>query len=774
VNDAPVAGFGKALSFDGTNDHVNVPDSSSLDLTTTYTIETWIKPDSASLTGAVGLVSKDTNTRSYALILANGKVESYFSTDGTSFSGDLTGTTVLTAGQWYHIAATRSGSTMTLYINGTQEAQLTTAPTANINTNTDPVVIGARKATLGYFSGQIDDVRIWSAARTQAQIQAAMTKPLKGNETNLAGYWNFENGTGTVATDRSTNANKGTLTNFALSGTTSNWVDGAIAVKATTNEDTQVAVTIGGSDVDNNGSTQPNAVTPKIASLPTHGKLYQTPDGTTLGAQIAAGDLVLKNSQAFNKLIYVPDANYNGADSFTYQAYDFITASANTETVNITVNAVNDAPMLSATASNATFSRGNGAVSLYSGTSIDTIESGQAVQTLKMTMSNVTDGANEVLNIDGSAVTLTDGNSVTTATNGMPAAVTLNTTTHIATVTISKTGGVSVAAAQTLVDGLTYQNNSASPTAANRVAKLTLIQDTGGTANNGHDSTTLNVSDTTQVAANAAPVAANDSASASQEKAVAIDVLGNDTDANGDTLSVSTFTQGANGTVALAGGKLVYTPRFNFVGSDHFQYTVSDGNGGTDTGTVNITVKRARADIVDNFPQNERHAEGGLNVMVVKNGKPARTDVTGRVLESQNNTEYVRAAVEGKTTGQNGREYVRETVNASLDVNGRAQQMLQSGPVATRPVAVERQQPGGIAGGATHNAQPDAGSATHETTRPGSPGQTTEHGASTPAGGEATAPRSLSAQIAAEARRFELQRQNFLQTIRDAVSILGG
>ncbi len=98
--------------------------------------------------------------------------------------------------------------------------------------------------------------------------------------------------------------------------------------------------------------------------------------------------------------------------------------------------------------------------------------------------------------------------------------------------------------------------------------------------------------------ANAAPVAADDTA-ASAGAAVTVDVLGNDTDADGDALSLASFTQGANGTVARddagtpgdqSDDQLVYTPAAGFSGQDSFTYTIGDGQGGTDTATVNVSV----------------------------------------------------------------------------------------------------------------------------------------------------------------------------------------
>lgn len=92
-------------------------------------------------------------------------------------------------------------------------------------------------------------------------------------------------------------------------------------------------------------------------------------------------------------------------------------------------------------------------------------------------------------------------------------------------------------------------------------------------------------------AANSAPVAADDAATTGEETAIAIAVLGNDTDSDGDTLTVQSATQPANGSVTInADGTITYTPALNFAGDDSFDYTISDGNGGSATATVVVTV----------------------------------------------------------------------------------------------------------------------------------------------------------------------------------------
>ena len=93
-----------------------------------------------------------------------------------------------------------------------------------------------------------------------------------------------------------------------------------------------------------------------------------------------------------------------------------------------------------------------------------------------------------------------------------------------------------------------------------------------------------------EVVANTPPVAVNDYAEVMQNSNVLIDVLANDTDKDGDTLSITGFTQGSNGTVSQEGDSLRYTPNSDYNGIDSFEYDISDGNGGIATATVFIVV----------------------------------------------------------------------------------------------------------------------------------------------------------------------------------------
>ena len=88
------------------------------------------------------------------------------------------------------------------------------------------------------------------------------------------------------------------------------------------------------------------------------------------------------------------------------------------------------------------------------------------------------------------------------------------------------------------------------------------------------------------------PVAVDDDPTTPEDRAVTVDVLANDTDADDDDLTVLSVTQPANGEVVRTegGAEVRYTPDPDFNGTDTFRYTASDGNGGTATATVTVTV----------------------------------------------------------------------------------------------------------------------------------------------------------------------------------------
>ena len=101
--------------------------------------------------------------------------------------------------------------------------------------------------------------------------------------------------------------------------------------------------------------------------------------------------------------------------------------------------------------------------------------------------------------------------------------------------------------------------------------------------------------------ANQDPVANDDSGITTNGMSQFIDVLNNDSDPDGDSLTLESVEQPSNGTASIvtplgSGPRVSYTPEPGFTGSDSFTYQISDGNGGTATGTVNVQVREPPGD----------------------------------------------------------------------------------------------------------------------------------------------------------------------------------
>jgi RHS repeat-associated protein len=95
------------------------------------------------------------------------------------------------------------------------------------------------------------------------------------------------------------------------------------------------------------------------------------------------------------------------------------------------------------------------------------------------------------------------------------------------------------------------------------------------------------------VVGNRSPVAGDDAATTGRDTAVNIAVLTNDSDPDGDPLTVTGFTQGAHGSVSVTNNVARYTPGAGFGGTDTFTYTISDGHGGSASATVTVRVNTA-------------------------------------------------------------------------------------------------------------------------------------------------------------------------------------
>lgn len=95
----------------------------------------------------------------------------------------------------------------------------------------------------------------------------------------------------------------------------------------------------------------------------------------------------------------------------------------------------------------------------------------------------------------------------------------------------------------------------------------------------------------TVLSVNDLPQAEHDSASVTKNSSVLIDVLANDEDPDAtDVLVISSVNAPTHGSAVIENGKVRYTPNADFVGTDIFWYTISDGNGGTSEARITVTV----------------------------------------------------------------------------------------------------------------------------------------------------------------------------------------
>jgi len=215
-----------ALHFNG-NDQIDATSYTGSSLPTgssPRTIEAWVKTTQRSIGNFVSWGTRITSQRS-SFAVRNGRA---------GFIGefrDLTGNIVINDGDWHHVAATYDGTTLKIYVDGV----LDVSGNISLNTIGQNLVVGtiARPSVGEFFTGTLDEVRVWNYARTQAQILADTGGNLLGTEPGLVAYFDFQEGIPkgintnlSQAVNKANSALNGALSNFNLSGPTSNYVDG--------------------------------------------------------------------------------------------------------------------------------------------------------------------------------------------------------------------------------------------------------------------------------------------------------------------------------------------------------------------------------------------------------------------------------------------------------------------------------------------------------------------------------------------------------------------
>ena len=201
---------GSALAFDGVGARVVAELGGSLPTgNTERTVEMWISPKASSWA-----INRHTMFEYGFGVLHQAfavDMDVYPRMQVYSWDDDLFFQTGLTEEPgWVHIAATYDGEMMFRgFVNGNEMGSHLLTNT--LMTTQSEVRIAWSLFTDAHFDGMIDEVRLWSVARTAEEIQRTMSERLTGNEGWLVGYWRFDEGSGTIAHDSSTRNHDGTL-----------------------------------------------------------------------------------------------------------------------------------------------------------------------------------------------------------------------------------------------------------------------------------------------------------------------------------------------------------------------------------------------------------------------------------------------------------------------------------------------------------------------------------------------------------------------------------
>jgi len=215
-----------ALDFDGTDDCVITTLDVNYSALPITTWEAWVFP-----------TASDGGWRTVFGIEDGGWDRNVFTNGGSFFAGFANGgwqITTVNMNEWQHIAVVynEASGSMKFYKNGT---------VFNYSTSIG-IPVSAQKFAIGssqqagpnqFFKGKISEVRVWNYERTQAQIQGSMNTELTGEETGLVAYYPFKQGkpnqvNNTTILFDEVGTNNGTITNFNLYGSTSNFTFGKV------------------------------------------------------------------------------------------------------------------------------------------------------------------------------------------------------------------------------------------------------------------------------------------------------------------------------------------------------------------------------------------------------------------------------------------------------------------------------------------------------------------------------------------------------------------
>ncbi len=192
--------IGFAGNFNGSDDYVSVGDTTSLQLTTTGTVEAWIYPTSVSGTHVIFRKNNGSSPFDGYILYAN-NTDLVFRWDNTGTTNQVTASGILSANAWYHVVGIQTGSGIQVYLNGSLVASGGSANSLTSKGYSAQIASSASDRLIG----KIDQVRVFNYARTAAQVAWDY------NRGGPVGWWKMDECQGTTINDASGNANTGTL-----------------------------------------------------------------------------------------------------------------------------------------------------------------------------------------------------------------------------------------------------------------------------------------------------------------------------------------------------------------------------------------------------------------------------------------------------------------------------------------------------------------------------------------------------------------------------------
>ena len=221
----------KSIILNGTSSYVSFTTDSNIHMDSSMTVEAWIKPTAFATTNyGNSIVCKHSwslNGEQGFVLRCGGSGQLSFTFSGVDTLGNNLGwqelvspINTLTLNTWTHVAASYDGDSSKLYVNGVEVASSYFHGSINPNT-AFPMRIGRLcdpgQTQTRYFSGQIDEVRIWNFAKPQAEILAGYNRHISPTSTGLVGYWNFNIAAGTTVPDQTNSGNTATFNTVTLS-----------------------------------------------------------------------------------------------------------------------------------------------------------------------------------------------------------------------------------------------------------------------------------------------------------------------------------------------------------------------------------------------------------------------------------------------------------------------------------------------------------------------------------------------------------------------------